>query len=62
MSKETLDYNASHDDAALWTGTMFGGMPTFLIHLEQWQPVRFSEQGHRVVAAQASQLSVHELP
>ena len=34
MSKETLDYNASHDDAALWTGTMFGGMPTFLIHLE----------------------------
>jgi hypothetical protein len=33
MSKETLDYNDTHDDVALWTNSMFGGMPTFLIHL-----------------------------
>ncbi len=32
-SKETLDYNATHDDVALWTDNMFGGMPTYLIHL-----------------------------
>ena len=35
MAKETLDYNATHKDAALWTNSMFGGMPTFQIAMSQ---------------------------
>ncbi len=35
MAKETLDYNATHDDVTLWTNSMFGGMPTFQISMTQ---------------------------
>lgn len=35
MAKESVDYNASHNDAALWTNSMFGGMPTYQISLSQ---------------------------
>lgn len=33
MSKEIRDYNKSHDDVALWTNSMFGGMPSYLVAL-----------------------------
>jgi len=35
MAKETMDYNKSNDDVALWTNSMFGGMPTFQISMDQ---------------------------
>jgi hypothetical protein len=35
MAKETIDYNKSNDDVALWTNSMFGGMPTFQISMTQ---------------------------
>ncbi|HLP05679.1 MAG TPA: YfhO family protein [Paludibacter sp.] len=35
MAKETVDYNTTHDDAALWTNSMFGGMPTYQISMSQ---------------------------
>ncbi len=35
MAKESIDYNASHDDVTLWTNSMFGGMPTFQISTSQ---------------------------
>ncbi len=31
MSKEAHDYNAATGETALWTNSMFGGMPTYLI-------------------------------
>ena len=33
MAKETIDYNATHSDATLWTNSMFGGMPTYQISM-----------------------------
>ncbi|MBK6730424.1 MAG: hypothetical protein IPG60_05475 [Bacteroidetes bacterium] len=33
MSEEILNYNDTHDDVALWTGSGFSGMPTYQIHL-----------------------------
>lgn len=41
MSKETLDYNDTHDDTALWTNNMFGGMPTALIALVDYGNIFF---------------------
>ena len=35
MSKETIDYNEKHDDVTLWTNSMFGGMPTYMITMQQ---------------------------
>lgn len=35
VAKETVDYNNSHDDVALWTNALFGGMPTFQIATSQ---------------------------
>ena len=35
MAKETLDYNATHNDVTLWTNSMFGGMPTYQISMTQ---------------------------
>lgn len=32
MAKEIKDYNAVSDDKALWTNSMFGGMPAYQIH------------------------------
>ena len=33
ITKVTKDYNASHDDVALWNPRLFGGMPTYLVGL-----------------------------
>ena len=33
MAKEIIDYNKTHSDLALWTNSMFGGMPAYLIGL-----------------------------
>ena len=35
MAKETIDYNATHNDVTLWTNSMFGGMPTYQISMAQ---------------------------
>ena len=37
MAKSTIDYNASHNDVALWSNTMFGGMPTYQELAEYFQ-------------------------
>jgi len=56
MSKEIVDYNNKSDDLALWSNSMFGGMPSYLIglptttvitsvftftNLYGWRPVNF---------------------
>ena len=56
-SKEVVDYNRTHSDVALWTNSMFGGMPSYLIglpmksalsviytitNLDNWRPVSFT--------------------
>jgi hypothetical protein len=56
MSKEIVDYNKKSDDLALWTNSMFGGMPSYLIalptntavtfvytvtNLYNWRPINF---------------------
>ncbi len=56
MSKEINDYNKANEDVALWTNSMFGGMPAYLIgvptfslvspiyqmtNLFDWRPVSF---------------------
>lgn len=56
-SKEIVDYNKTHNDLALWTNSMFGGMPSYLIglptksaltsvfsltNLYNWRPVSFT--------------------
>ncbi|MGC3976863.1 MAG: hypothetical protein QM751_00625 [Paludibacteraceae bacterium] len=35
MAQETIEYNESHDDVSLWTNSMFGGMPTYQISMNQ---------------------------
>lgn len=35
MSKEIVDFRESHDEEPLWTNSMFGGMPSYLIST-QW--------------------------
>ncbi len=56
MSKEIVDYNKKSDDLALWTNSMFGGMPSYLVGLPtttaissvytftnifNWRPINF---------------------
>lgn len=35
MSHESVEYNKSHDEPTLWTGSMFGGMPTYQISMSE---------------------------
>jgi len=35
MAKETIDHNEKSDDVTLWTNSMFGGMPTYQISMQQ---------------------------
>ena len=45
MAKETVDYNATHDDVTLWTNSMFGGMPTYQISmLQPYNVIKYVEQ------------------
>ncbi len=45
MAKETVDYNKSHDDVTLWTNSMFGGMPTYQISMNQpFNLIKYVEQ------------------
>ncbi|MEK7718008.1 MAG: hypothetical protein AAB347_00125, partial [Bacteroidota bacterium] len=39
MAKEITDYNKSHSDLALWTNSMFGGMPAYLIGLPTYSAI-----------------------
>ncbi|HEY5590865.1 MAG TPA: YfhO family protein [Paludibacter sp.] len=34
-AKETIDFNATHDNVTLWTNSLFGGMPTYQISMTQ---------------------------
>ncbi len=34
-AKETIDFNATHDKPTLWTNSLFSGMPTYLITMNQ---------------------------
>ncbi|MHB9141027.1 MAG: YfhO family protein, partial [Paludibacter sp.] len=34
-AKETLDFNATHDKPTLWTNSLFSGMPTYQITMDQ---------------------------
>lgn len=45
MAKETVDYNATHNDVTLWTNSMFGGMPTYQISmLQPYNVIKYVEQ------------------
>lgn len=35
MSHEAVEYNKTHDEQTLWTGAMFGGMPTYQISMSE---------------------------
>ncbi|MBO7368053.1 MAG: YfhO family protein [Paludibacteraceae bacterium] len=35
MSHEAVEYNNTHDEQTLWTGAMFGGMPTYQISMSE---------------------------
>jgi hypothetical protein len=39
MAKEITDYNKTHSDLALWTNSMFGGMPAYLIGLPTYSMI-----------------------
>lgn len=39
MSKEIVDYNQKNEDPALWTNSMFGGMPSYLIGLPTYTTI-----------------------
>jgi hypothetical protein len=38
MAQESKQYNETHEDVALWTDAMFGGMPTFQITMAKQTP------------------------
>ena len=39
MAKEIIDYNKSHSDLALWTNSMFSGMPAYLVGLPTYSMI-----------------------
>lgn len=44
-AKEVIDYNKTHDIPTLWTGSMFSGMPAYVLHAQfSEQPVTFMER------------------
>jgi len=62
MSKETVDYNATHSDATLWTNSMFGGMPTYQISMTQpYNLIKYVEDLIHVFPAQTGNLMLYLL-
>ena len=49
MAKESVDYNSTHKDVALWTNSMFGGMPTYQISMSQpYNIMKFVDDAFRM--------------
>lgn len=40
MAKETFDYEEANGESTLWTGTNFGGMPTYMIGAKYTNPLK----------------------
>ena len=60
MSKETIDYNTTHDDVTLWTNSMFGGMPTYQISMIQpYNLIKYVENVIHVFPGQISNLMLY---
>ena len=60
MSKETMDYNSTHDDVTLWTNSMFGGMPTYQISMIQpYNLIKYVENVIHVFPGQIGNLMLY---
>ena len=60
MSKETVDYNATHNDVTLWTNSMFGGMPTYQISMIQpYNLIKYVEDLIHIFPAQIGNLMLY---
>ncbi|OIP82269.1 MAG: hypothetical protein AUK44_08105 [Porphyromonadaceae bacterium CG2_30_38_12] len=45
MAKETIDFNKANSEPTLWTNSMFGGMPTYQISMNQpYNLIKYVEQ------------------
>lgn len=59
-SKEAVDYTNTHDGQALWTNSMFGGMPTYQICMAQHQTVlSYIDSALRVLPGPTYQLFLY---
>lgn len=62
VAKETVDYNNSHDDVALWTNALFGGMPTFQIAISQpYNVVQYLDNALRLFPPSVFMLMIYLL-
>lgn len=60
MAKETMDYNATHNDVTLWTNSMFGGMPTYQISMTQpYNLIKYVEDVIRIFPGQVGNLMLY---
>ena len=46
MARESLQYEEETGHAPLWTNTLFGGMPTYLIHIQTKNVVTYIYQAN----------------
>jgi len=62
MAKETMDFNSTHDEATLWTNSMFGGMPTYQISMTQpYNLIKYVEDLIHVFPGQIGNLMLYLL-